>query len=287
MKKQSLIPPVAPKRPYVKDVHGKRLSDEYHWMRNKDSPEVLEYLNAENAYTRAMMKPSEPLQKKLYREMLARIKETDTEVPYREGNYYYYSRTRKGQQYRIYCRKHGSLSGREQIILDLNVLGKDRPYIALGALEVSADGKSLAYSLDYSGFREYTLRIRDLANGTDHPQTIEKARSVAWAADNRTLFYVTEDEAKRASRLPSVAAGHRQIRRDADIRRNRRALLGLGVGLAQPGLHIHYLAQRHHQRGAFRACRFANRHTAAVPAAAPGSRVLRRSRSRSFLCPHQ
>jgi oligopeptidase B len=201
MKKQSLIPPVAPKRPYVKDVHGKRLSDEYHWMRNKDSPEVLEYLNAENAYTRAMMKPSEPLQKKLYREMLARIKETDTEVPYREGNYYYYSRTRKGQQYRIYCRKHGSLSGREQIILDLNVLGKDRPYIALGALEVSADGKSLAYSLDYSGFREYTLRIRDLANGTDHPQTIEKARSVAWAADNRTLFYVTEDEAKRACRV--------------------------------------------------------------------------------------
>ncbi len=201
MKKQALLPPVAPKQPHVTNLHGKRLRDDYHWLRNKDSPAVHDYLNAENAYTRAMMKPSEPLQKKLYREMLARIKETDTEVPYKEGDYYYYSRTRKAQQYRIYCRKRGSLSGREQIILDLNVLGKDRPYIALGALEVSSDGVSLAYSLDYSGFREYTLRIRDLPSGTDRPGTIEKVRSVAWAADNQTLFYVTEDEAKRACRV--------------------------------------------------------------------------------------
>jgi oligopeptidase B len=201
MKKQSLRPPVAPKRPCVMDVHGKRLSDDYHWMRNKDMPEVRAYLNAENAYTRAMMKPSQPLQKKLYREMLARIKETDTEVPYKEGEYYYYSRTRRGQQYRIYCRKRGSLSGREQVILDLNVLGEGRPYIALGALEVSADGKSLAYSLDYSGFRDYTLRVRDLVRGTDRSETVDKTRSVAWAADNRTLFYVTEDEAKRACRV--------------------------------------------------------------------------------------
>ncbi|UCH49871.1 MAG: S9 family peptidase [Betaproteobacteria bacterium] len=201
MKKQSLLPPVAPKRPYVTDVHGKRLSDDYHWMRDKQSSSVRDYLSAENAYTQAMMKPSEPLQKKLYREMLARIKETDTEVPYKEGDYFYYSRTRKGQQYRIYCRKPGSLSGREQVILDLNILGKDRPYISLGALEVSGDGKSLAYSLDYSGFREYTLRVRDLGSGVDHPETIEKARSVTWAADNRTLFYVTEDETKRACRV--------------------------------------------------------------------------------------
>ena len=201
MKKQSLLPPLAPKRPYVKHVHGKRLNDDYHWMREKQSPEVRDYLEAENAYTQAMMKPSQSLQKKLYRELLARIKETDTEVPYKEGDYYYYSRTRKGQQYRIYCRKPGRLSGREQVILDLNVLGKDQPYIALGVLEVSGDGRSMAYSLDYSGFREYTLRVRDLASDRDLPETIEKARSVAWAADNRTIFYVTEDEAKRACRV--------------------------------------------------------------------------------------
>jgi len=201
MKKHALLPPVAPKRPHATKVHGKSLSDDYRWLRDKDSPEVRTYLNAENAYTRAMMKPSESLQKKLYREMLARIKETDTEVPYKDGAYFYYSRTRKGQQYRIYCRKHGSLAAREEVILDLNALGKGRAYVALGALDVTGDGKTLAYSTDYTGFREYTLRIRNLDSGVDYADTIGKVRSVAWAADNRTLFYVTEDEAKRAHRV--------------------------------------------------------------------------------------
>ncbi|MGD2139737.1 MAG: S9 family peptidase [Burkholderiales bacterium] len=201
MKKQILLPPVAPKRPYEKHVHGKRLSDDYHWLQDKKSADVRKYLNAENAYTKAMMKPSEGLQKKLYREMLARIKETDTEVPFRDGEYFYYSRTRKGQQYRIFCRKHRSLAAREEVILDLNVLGKGRPYVALGTFDVTHDGSTLAYSTDYSGFREYTLRVRDLEQGSDYPEVIEKVRSVAWAADNRTLFYVTEDEAKRACRV--------------------------------------------------------------------------------------
>ena len=106
MKKTTLLPPVAQKRTDVTRVHGRSLADDYRWLRKKDSPEVRKYLTAENDYTRAMMKPSEGLQKKLYREMLGRIKETDTEVPYKDGSYYYYSRTRKGQQYRIYCRKH-------------------------------------------------------------------------------------------------------------------------------------------------------------------------------------
>ena len=145
MTKKIPLPPVAPKHPYVKRVHNMRLGDEYHWMRNKQSPEVLAYLKAENAYTQAMMKPSEPLQKKLYREMLARIKETDAEVPYKDGEYFYYSRTRKGQQYSTFCRKRGSLRAAEEVILDLNLLAVDRPYIALGALEVSGDGSMLAY----------------------------------------------------------------------------------------------------------------------------------------------
>ena len=212
MKKTTLLPPVAQKRTHTTRVHGKSLADDYWWLREKDSPEVRKYLAAENDYTRAMMKPSEGLQKKLYREMLARIKETDTEVPYKDGAYYYYSRTRKGQQYRIYCRKHGSLRSQEQVILDLNELGKERPYVALGALEITSDGKTLAYSTDYTGFREYTLRIRDLETAADYPETIEKVRSVAWAADNRTLFYVMEDEAKRACRVWRHVSGEEQAR---------------------------------------------------------------------------
>ena len=211
-KKSNLLPPIARKRTHVTHTHGRSLADDYHWLREKTSPDVRKYLSAENAYTQAMMKPSEGLQKKLYREMLSRIKETDTEVPYRDGAYYYYSRTRKGQQYRIYCRKQGSLASREQIILDLNELGKGRPYAALGALEITGDGKTLAYSTDYTGFREYTLRIRDLDSAADYPETIEKVRSVAWAADNRTLFYVTEDEAKRACRVWRHVPGEQQAR---------------------------------------------------------------------------
>jgi oligopeptidase B len=201
MTSKNPLPPTAPIRPGGKRVHGIELRDEYDWLKNKQSPEVLDYLKAENAYTQAMMKPSEALQKTLYDEMLARIKETDTEVPYRDGDYFYYSRTRKGKQYRTYCRKRGSLSAPEEIVLDLNRLAVGHSYIGLGVLDVSGNGNMLAYSLDYSGFREYTLRIRDLQSGSDDPAVIEKARSVAWAADNRTLFYVTEDDAKRACRV--------------------------------------------------------------------------------------
>lgn len=201
MTKKIPLPPVAAKHPHLSQVHGRTLSDDYHWIREKASPDVRTYLNAENAYTRAMMKPSEALQKKLYREMLGRIKETDTEVPYKDGDFYYYSRTRQGRQYRIYCRKRDSLSAKEEVLLDLNTLAKGKAFLSLGALDFSRDGKMLAYSLDYSGFREYTLRFRNLDSGRDFSETIAKTRSVAWSNDNRTLFYVTEDDAKRAHRV--------------------------------------------------------------------------------------
>ncbi len=201
MTKKVPLPPIAAKHPHVSEVHGKVLSDDYYWLREKESPEVRAYLDAENAYTRAMMRPSVPLQKKLYREMLGRIKETDTEVPYRDGEFFYYSRTRKGRQYRTYCRKRDSLSAKEEVLLDLNVLAKGKAFLSLGALDVSRNGKMLAYSLDYSGFREYTLCLRNLDNGQDLPERIEKVRSIAWSNDNRTLFYVTEDDAKRAYRV--------------------------------------------------------------------------------------
>ncbi|MGH8679605.1 MAG: oligopeptidase B, partial [Burkholderiales bacterium] len=193
--------PVAKRLPHVTSVHGQQRLDDYRWLHDKKSPEVRAYLEAENAYTRAMMKPSQALQRKLYREVLSRIKETDTEVPYRKGGFFYYSRTRKRRQYRILCRKRGSLSAREQVILDLNVLAKGKPFLGLGVLDPSPDGSLLAYSTDFTGFREYTLAVKDLRSGRLLPERIEKVRSAAWASDNRTLFYVSEDASKRAYRV--------------------------------------------------------------------------------------
>ena len=195
------VPPFARRSPVVTEIHGERRVDDYHWLRNKGSRPVNAYLRAENAYTAAMMKPSRRLQDTLYREMLARIKETDVEVPYREGDYFYYSRTRKGKQYRIFCRRLGRVDAPEQIILDVNQAAKGHKFYSLGAFEVSPDANLLAFSSDTSGFRQYTLQFKDLRDGRVLPDRIEKVRSIAWASDNRTLFYVREDEAKRAYRV--------------------------------------------------------------------------------------
>ena len=196
-----LAPPVARKVPKVDIVHGDRRQDDYHWLRQKDDPEVLAHLRAENAYTDAVMKPTQALQDALYAEMLARIKEDDQTVPYRRGGHFYYSRTETGKQYPIFCRKAGSLEAPEEVTLDLNLLAQGHPYLGLGAVAVSDDGHRLAYTTDVTGFREYTLYVKDLRTGDLAPDRIEKVVSVAWAADGETLFYVTEDPAKRPYRL--------------------------------------------------------------------------------------
>jgi oligopeptidase B len=182
-------------------VHGDARTDDYFWMRQKDDPEVTAYLTAENAYTDAVMKPTQAFQDALYAEMLARIKEDDQTVPYRRGGYFYYSRTEKGKQYPIHCRKAGSVTAPEQVMLDLNQLAEGHPFLALGTASVSDDGRRLAYTTDVTGFREYTLHVKDLETGTLLPDRVEKVSGVAWAADGETLFYVTEDAAKRPYRL--------------------------------------------------------------------------------------
>ena len=200
-------PTGAPAPPIAKKVHtenhilGGTLVDDYHWLREKSNPEVAEYLQAENAYTDAIMKPTETLQKKLYDEMVSHIKETDVNVPYRDGGYFYYSRWEAGKQYPIHARKRESLDAPEQITLDVNELAKGEKFMALGAYDVSDDGNLLAYSTDNTGFRQYRLHLRDLCTGQDLPDTAEKAGSIAWADDNRTLFYTVEDAAKRQYRL--------------------------------------------------------------------------------------
>jgi oligopeptidase B len=195
-------PPVAKRVPRETVLHGERRVDDYHWLRDKADPEVKAYLEAENAHTDAVMKPTEAFREALYREMKARIQETDMNVPYRKGAYWYYSRTEEGRQYPIHCRKQGSLEAAEEVTLDLNLLAEGRKFMALGAYAVSDDGRYLAYSTDDTGFRQYTLVVKDLRTGELLPERVEKTGSVAWAADNRTLFYTVEEEStKRHHRL--------------------------------------------------------------------------------------
>jgi oligopeptidase B len=194
-------PPMAKKNSKVVTLHGDTLRDDYHWLREKENPEVKAYLDSENAYTDAVMKETEALQKQLYDEMLARIKETDLSVPYRKGDYFYYFRTEKGKQYRIYCRKKGSLEAPEEVTLDLNAFAKDAPFVGLGTYQVSDDANWLAYSIDLTGFREYTLAFKDLRTGAVSAERIPRVWGSAWAADNKTIFYTTEDHAKRPYRL--------------------------------------------------------------------------------------
>ncbi len=194
-------PPAAPKKPKVDVIHGDKRVDDYFWMRDKKNPEVIAYLEAENAHTAAAMKATEAFQERLYKEILGRIKETDLSVPYKQAGYWYYSRTEEGKQYPIYCRKKGSLEAPEQVTLDLNELARGQKFMSLGSYAVSDDGRLLAYSTDNTGFRQYTLYVKDLESGRILPEKIEKAVSLAWTADNKTLFYTVEDHAKRSYRM--------------------------------------------------------------------------------------
>jgi oligopeptidase B len=185
-------PPVARTDPKTIQIHGEALTDEYAWMRNKGTPEVEAHLFAERAYAQAFMRPTEALQQTLYAEMLGRIQQTDTNVPYLSRGYFYYSRTEEGKQYPIYARRQGSLAAPEQVILDVNALAAGKPFLSVRALTVSPDGHLLAYSTDDTGFRQYTLRVRDLRSGKDGPEAIPRVTAVEWAEDGRTLFYAVE-----------------------------------------------------------------------------------------------
>ena len=199
---ENATPPVAAKKPKALAKFGDRRVDDYFWLREKTDPEVIDYLKAENAYTHALMRPLEGFRDSLYKEMLARIKETDDSVPYRKRGYWYYQREIEGKQYPMYMRRKGSMEGAEEILLDVNELAKDRAYTSIGAMEVSPDGTKLAYTVDFTGFRQYTLQVKDLATGKLLADTAERVTSTAWAADSATLFYVEEHETtKRSYRL--------------------------------------------------------------------------------------
>ena len=192
-------PPKAAKTPHETKIHGYTLKDDYFWLREKSNPAVISYLEAENAYTEALMKPTAALQETLYKEMLGRIKQTDLSVPVRIGEYYYYSRTEEGKQYPYRCRRKGSMNGAEEVLLDLNALAVGHSYLGVGAFEVSDDNNWLAYTTDTTGYRQYTLHVKDLRSGQTSTEAIERTGSVVWATDNQTLFYTTEDAVSKRS----------------------------------------------------------------------------------------
>ncbi len=195
-------PPVARKEPHETTLHGEKLVDDYFWLKQKGTPAVESYLSAENAYAAAVMKPTGPLQAALYEEMVARIQETDTTVPYRKDGWLYYSRTVQGLQYPIQCRKRDAAGAAEEIILDQNELAKTVKFLGLSGLTVSDDGNLLAYGTDTTGYRQFDLHVKDLRTGAVLADTAARVTSIAWAADNQTLFYTVEDEvSKRSHRL--------------------------------------------------------------------------------------
>ena len=193
-------PPVARREHKETILHGAALTDDYAWLRDKENPEVTAYLEAENAYAEAVTAPLARLREQLYDEMLSHIKQTDVTVPFRDGAWWYYTRTEEGLQYGVHCRSRrpqATEAEPEHVILDGNKLAEGHAFFAVGATDITDDGRWLAYTADTTGFRQYTLRIKNLETGETLPGEVERVGSVCWAADDRTLFYTVEDEEQK------------------------------------------------------------------------------------------
>ncbi len=223
----SAKPPVAKKVPAETKLHGLTLIDNYAWLREKTNPETINYIKAENAYREKVMAPTLALQKKLYNEIVARIQEDDSAVPIFDNGYWYYSRQVKGKDYSLQCRRKGTMKAKEEIILDENQLAKGEKYFSLGAFNVSPNGNLLAYTVDTTGFREYYLFIKDLKTGKLLKDRFGKVDNVEWATDNKTLFYVAEDEAKRPFQVWRRSLGSTQ---PTKIFEEPDALFYVGIG---------------------------------------------------------
>jgi len=195
-------PPVAKKLPHDVGAHGDKRIDDYFWLRERDDPEVIRHLKAENEYTSAVMKDTETLQKKLYQELLGRIQETDQSVPERNGEFFYYIRTEAGQQYPVHCRKRGSLEAREEVLLDENELAAQGGYLRVGVCRISPDHRLMAYSVDTQGSESYTLFVKNLETGSLIDDPIPNTYyGVQWTNDSQSILYNVLDEAKRPHKV--------------------------------------------------------------------------------------
>ncbi len=202
-----LAPPVAPRVAHHEILNGNDRSDDWFWLRDKTNPEVVRYLDAENAYSEHALAPLHDLQETLYKEMLGRIRQTDLSVPYREHGFWYYTRTVEGKQYPIYCRKRGTLEAHEEILIDGNELARGHRYMSISEMSPSDDGNRLAFAVDTTGYRQYALVVKDLRRNTLFADQFPKIVDFVWAADSKTLFYTVEDGAKRPYRLYRHALG--------------------------------------------------------------------------------
>ena len=202
--KNAITPPIATKKPVTTTIHNHQRTDDYAWIRDKESDEVKSYLDAENAYTQANMQHTDTLQTTLYDEMLSHIEENDASTPVKVGDYYYYHRIDEGKQYWAHYRKHLTLEATEEVLLDENELAETGgyDYFELGALEISPDHQWLAYSTDTTGAETYTVQVKHLASGELLDDKLENnAGTVSWG-DSNTLFYTTEEsETKRSDKL--------------------------------------------------------------------------------------
>jgi len=192
---EGVRPPVAKKIPMELTAHGHTRIDDYYWLNQRDNPEVIAYLEAENAYTEAVLAHTKDLQEKLYNEIVDRIQKTDMSVPYRDNGYYYYTRYVEGGEYPIYCRKKGSLEAEEEILLDVNRMAEGHDYYHVAGFSISPDNRWMAYGVDTVSRRKYTIHFKDLTTGEILDEQIPTTSGrAAWANDNRTVFYTLKDE---------------------------------------------------------------------------------------------
>jgi oligopeptidase B len=228
---ETIKPPVAKKEPKVLEIHGYRIVDNYSWLRDrneKKNPEIIKYLEAENAFTEAHMGKHKKFVDALYNEMLGRIKQTDSSVPYKLGDFWYFNRTEEGKQYPVYLRSTTKDLRDSQVLLDQNEMAARHKYFAISAFEPSDDGNLLAFSTDTTGYRQYTLQIKDLRTGKLLPEKIERVTSVEWSNDGKYLFFGQEDPvSKRTDKIWRHTVGtdkNELVYEDKDV------LFNVGVG---------------------------------------------------------
>src|SRR5258708_26960732 len=219
----ALTPPVAAVRPHRFDEHGTVRTDQYYWLKERSNPEVIKYLEDENAYTKGVMAHTEALQERLYEELKGRVLQNDQSVPFREGNYFYYTRLVEGKNYPIYARKRGSVSAPEEIMIDANALAEGKATFLIRAWEVSSGEDLLAFAADTTGGRVSSIRFKNLRTGEMLSDVVPRSiGGIAWAEDNRTLFYTKPDSISlrpyqvHRHRLRTPAATDQMVYEDKD-----------------------------------------------------------------------
>ena len=229
---ESMKPPIAKKEPKVLKIHGYTITDNYAWLRDRETPkkpEIVKYLEQENAYTESHMGKHKEFVDALYKEMLGRIKQTDLSVPYKLGDYWYFTQTEEGKQYPKFLRSKAKDGANPELLLDQNEMAKGFKFLSIGSFEPSDDGNLLVFSTDSTGYRQYTMQIKDLRTGQLLPDKVERVTSQEWSNDGKYIFYVQEDAvSKRSDKLFRHTVGSSEP--DKLIFHEKDVLFGLGIG---------------------------------------------------------